>query len=145
MSEKRILIPLKELKPGNIRLCRMADDKEMYNAIENYLTRPVTQDDVRWWKEWTEEERMKVKNMIDDAENTWSSTIVAMVLDIALRPAPEHKPCPFCGGEATCEAVGSSGQMKEYYVTCSTCDCVIATHVTYFEAWAAWDKRKEDE
>jgi len=93
MSEKRILIPLKELKPGNIRLCRMADDKEMYNAIENYLTRSITPDDIRSCfrraNQWTDKENAELSDVIIH----YGANLVAdKVLDIALRPAPEPDP-----------------------------------------------------
>ena len=124
--------------------------KTEYTAAIKDFTRPITPDDVREMirmpDEWAGKENQSFMEVVTD-NLCGAEDIAIKFLDIALRPVPEpdHKPCPFCGGEATCEAVGSSGQMKEYYVTCSTCDCVIATHVTYFEAWAAWDRRKEDE
>lgn len=49
------------------------------------------------------------------------------------------KPCPFCGGEAVLEDLGSYGVVGRYYIHCSKCeiaqDNLWATKQTAIKRW----------
>ena len=65
--------------------------------------------------------------------------------------APEHKRCPFCGSIAECRPtfhLTNSPDDSGYTVFCTNeaAECNVRLQGdTEADAWAAWDKRKEDE
>ena len=80
-----------------------------YDLTERNCTRPITPEDIRSClrmpDEWTEDNKHEYEESFykKDAYNVWqvneSLDVAKKAIDIALRPAPTHKPCPFCGGE----------------------------------------------
>jgi hypothetical protein len=53
------------------------------------------------------------------------------------------KPCPFCGGEAEIERMGSSRQSMIY--SCLMCGCRLETGEEWLDDDCRWDKREEKE
>ncbi|ADE57253.1 Lar family restriction alleviation protein [Aminobacterium colombiense] len=57
----------------------------------------------------------------------------------------DHKPCPFCGGEAKiCKQKISLSKVEEYCVFnvyCMACKARIKAAKEYDIAWSLWDRR----
>ena len=95
----------------------------------------------RGWLEWTDQERDEYIGLADNSGNY--SKDIALALDIATRPAPAHKPCPFCGGRAS--MFGPHLEDGRYHVRCVRCDARTVGYANEAEAWQAWDRRTTDE
>jgi len=53
----------------------------------------------------------------------------------------EHKPCPFCGSQQIIALTCG----KNHWCRCDDCCAVSTFGTTEKEAWAAWDRRADDE
>ena len=59
--------------------------------------------------------------------------------------AHEHKRCPLCDSESGLRDCDYEDQHTGYYIECVYCGWKTKLYGSPSEAWAAWDKRKEDE
>ena len=53
---------------------------------------------------------------------------------------PELKPCPFCGGEAEIERMGT--HRVSMIITCSDCGCSVESGETWIDEHSRWNQRE---